>query len=103
MTSYVVSRPDGTRVYVKSPRPLAYVVFARRLRPPERWERVQLVEDRPYVDERHRVAGAYVPYPGAMSPEVKALEVATWYREVIGNHEVAVAEAREARGKRRAA
>jgi hypothetical protein len=99
--SYVVVRPDGTRIYVKNPRPLAYVVFVRRLSPPEKWQRVQVVENRPYEDERHRVDGSYVTYPGPMPPHVKALEVATWWREVIGNHEVAVAEAREARGKRR--
>lgn len=97
--SYVGTHPTGRRYYVQSKtgRPLAFAVFVRDVRlPTVKWQRVALVEDRPYKDERHRVDGCYVPYPGDMPPHVKAEESARWYREVIGNHEAVVVELRPA-------
>ena len=96
--SYVGTHPTGRRFYVgsKTGRALAFAVFARDVRKAVRWERVALVEDRPYRGEQHRVDGSYVPYPGDMPPRVKAEEEARWYREVIGNHEAVIIELRPA-------
>jgi hypothetical protein len=97
--SYVGTHPTGRRYYVQSQTPLAYVVFVRDERlPVVKWERAALVEDRPYKDEKHRVNGSYVTYPGEMPPRVKAEETARWYREVIGHHEAVVIELRPATG-----
>lgn len=103
--SYVGTHPTGRRFYAqsKTSQPLAYAVFIRDVRlPAVKWQRADLVEDRPYKDERHRVDGSYVPYPGDMPPRVKAEESARWYREVIGNHEAVVVELRPATGGRAA-
>lgn len=99
--SYVGIHPTGRRFYVQSKtgRPLAFAVFVRDMRlPTVKWQRTDVVEDRPYKDERHRVNGSYVPYPGEMPSRVKAEEQARWYREVIGNHEAVVVELRPAAG-----
>ena len=85
--SYVGTHPTGRKFYVeaKTRRPLAVAVFRRERKyaPYPRWERVGLVEDRPYPNEKHRVDGSYVDYPGEMPPRVKAEEIATWYRECV--------------------
>jgi hypothetical protein len=102
--SYVGTHPTGRRYYAESKtgRPLAFAVFIKSpaLRLPK-WERVALVEDRPYVGELHRVNGSYVPYDGDMPPRVKAEEHAKWYREVIGCREVRVIELRPTVGSTR--
>jgi len=114
--SFVGTRPDGKRFYVQSKtgKPLAFAVFARRghkqwnaarkdydiLPPFERWERVDLIEDREHDDERHRVNGSYVPYPGPMPASVVAEEKARWYREVIGGYEAQVVPLRDADGRK---
>ena len=90
--SYVGIHPTGRRFYVqsKSGRPLAFAVFVRDVRKPLRWERVSVVEDRPYRGEKHRVNGSYVDYPGDMPPRVVAEENARWYHEVLGHFEAVV-------------
>jgi hypothetical protein len=86
----------------KTGRPLVFAVFARDVRKPVvQWARVEVVEDRPYKDELHRVDGCYVAYQGDMPPRVKAEESARWYREVIGHHEAVVVELRPADGNGR--
>jgi hypothetical protein len=101
--SYVGTHPTGRRFYVESKTPLVFAVFVRDTRQPiEKWERVAVIEDRPYTGEHHRVDGCYVPYPGKMPPRVKAEESARWYREVIGHHEAVVVEMRPATNTKRA-
>lgn len=97
LDSYVGTHPTGRRYYTKSKSgaPLAFAVFARDTRiEPAKWERVALVEDRPYKDQFHRVNGCYVSYEGDMPPRVKAEESATWFREVIRNHETRIVDLR---------
>lgn len=95
--NFVGTHPTGRRYYVKSKSgvPLAFAVFVRDTRrDTAKWERVLLVDDRPYKDESHRVHGSYVSYEGDMPPRVKAEESATWFREVIGNHETRIVDLR---------
>ena len=103
-TSYVGTHPTGRRYYARSRTgvPLAFAVFTWRSKREPRWECARLVEDRPYPGERHRVDGAYVPYPGDMPPRAMAEECATWYREVLEYpaEAVAVVELRPADGRR---
>jgi hypothetical protein len=98
--SYVGIHPTGRRFYVESKtgRPIVFAVFIRDTRlPVVKWTRAEVVEDRPYKDELHRVDGCWVPYAGDMPPRVKAEESARWWREVIGHHETLVVDVRPVR------
>lgn len=93
--SYWGISPAGKRFYVEAKHrvPLAFAVFVFRDRmafgdpaghdvAKMRWERVALIERRPYKNEHARVNGSYVPFEGEMAPETKVQETALWWREV---------------------
>lgn len=83
--------PSGRRFYVtsKTGTPLVFAVFmqhkqseAATRHPVGTWERVQVIEDRIYPNEKFRESGSYV-HSMDMDPRRKAEEVAIWYREVL--------------------
>lgn len=91
--SFVGTHPTGRKFYANSKTgvPLAFAVFIKH-KPNQpgcaysqfggRWERVRLIEDRVYPNEKYREAGSYI-HSMDMDARRYAEEVAIWFREVI--------------------
>ncbi len=105
--SYVGIHPTGRRYYAvsRTGHPLVFAVFARSRRPdwrgqPAKWKLAQLIEDRPYANQLHRVNGSYVPYEGDMPPAVKAATIVEWHHSVV-EYDAQIVELYPADGSKR--